>query len=448
MSIADRAAIEGALRVCDAALAANPDDFIARHNRAVELRRLDRPDEAFDEVERALRGGMAAPETALIRAHLLADLGRYAAAIDAYRALLDGYPDLIDAHETLSKLLPQVGRGDEALDSYRRALVRLPQSGLLWLSALGAAKNLRDAAQLLDWARQVEQRFGPDTLVAGLRAQALSWQGNDAAALDLLHRAVAVDPAHQPLHTTIAHVALKSGDPATARAAAMQAAQLAPEDQTAWALLSVALRLLGDPREHWLTDYDSHIGIVDLDGLDLPRIADALTCLHTTTAHPAEQSLRGGTQTRGDLFDKTTPEICDLRCEIDRAVTSFVGALPENPQHPFLRRNTRAVHYAGSWSVRLQSNGFHINHIHPAGWLSSACYIDLPPGVGQGDDTGALAFGMPDAELGLDLLPRRIVRPKVGQLVLFPSYFWHGTIPFESTMPRLTVAFDALPAIV
>ena len=30
-------------------------------------------------------------------------------------------------------------------------------------------------------------------------------------------------------------------------------------------------------------------------------------------------------------------------------------------------------------------------------------------------------------------------------LVLFPSYFWHGTVPFVSDQPRLTVAFDAVP---
>ncbi|HUL47329.1 MAG TPA: putative 2OG-Fe(II) oxygenase [Steroidobacteraceae bacterium] len=30
--------------------------------------------------------------------------------------------------------------------------------------------------------------------------------------------------------------------------------------------------------------------------------------------------------------------------------------------------------------------------------------------------------------------------------VLFPSYFWHGTVPFASEQPRLTVAFDVVPA--
>jgi hypothetical protein len=33
----------------------------------------------------------------------------------------------------------------------------------------------------------------------------------------------------------------------------------------------------------------------------------------------------------------------------------------------------------------------------------------------------------------------------VGTLVLFPSYFWHGTVPFSGKQTRLTVAFDAVP---
>jgi hypothetical protein len=37
------------------------------------------------------------------------------------------------------------------------------------------------------------------------------------------------------------------------------------------------------------------------------------------------------------------------------------------------------------------------------------------------------------------------VRPELGLLVLFPSYFWHGTLPFHSEQPRLTVAFDVVP---
>ena len=104
------------------------------------------------------------------------------------------------------------------------------------------------------------------------------------------------------------------------------------------------------------------------------------------------------------------------------------------------------VAFAGSWSVRLASEGFHVNHIHASGWLSSACYIALPPEVADGSDTaGALQFGAPDSAFGLDLAPRRVVAPAEGRLVIFPSYLWHGTLPFESETHRLTVAFDAVP---
>ncbi|MHB1589075.1 MAG: putative 2OG-Fe(II) oxygenase [Metallibacterium scheffleri] len=37
------------------------------------------------------------------------------------------------------------------------------------------------------------------------------------------------------------------------------------------------------------------------------------------------------------------------------------------------------------------------------------------------------------------------MRPAPGLLLLFPSYMWHGTVPFSGTRTRLTIAFDVLP---
>ena len=419
--------------------------LVDRHNAAIELRKAGRFEDALAEYEALIAAGLDAPETATMRAHLLGDLGRYDEAIEAYRAVIARQPAMIDAHETLAKLLPQIGRSDEALDSYRPALAQAPDRGALWVSALGMAKALRDYPQLLEWCDAVERQFGPDTLVATLRAQGLSATGHDGAALDLLRQSIAIEPGHQPLHTTLAHVALRMGDADLARSAAMQAAQIDPNDQSCWALLSVALRLLGDARETWLTDYEAHICTIDLAGFDRAAVAECLTALHTTSEHPSEQSLRGGTQTRGNLFDRKLPQIAALRTAIEARISDTLATLEHDPKHPFLRRNTGRAAFAGSWSARLRSSGFHINHIHHEGWLSSAAYIDLPPEVDGASDAGALAFGVPDADLGIDIPPRRVIRPRVGQLVLFPSYFWHGTIPFESSHPRLTVAFDALP---
>ena len=102
------------------------------------------------------------------------------------------------------------------------------------------------------------------------------------------------------------------------------------------------------------------------------------------------------------------------------------------------------MRFSGSWSVRLPGAGYHSNHIHPAGWLSSAFYVTLPP-AGEGR-AGWLKLGEPQAELGIDLAPFRHVEPRPGRLVLFPSTMWHGTVPFEAG-ERMTVAFDvARPA--
>ncbi|TFH48989.1 MAG: hypothetical protein E4H01_05215, partial [Lysobacterales bacterium] len=38
-----------------------------------------------------------------------------------------------------------------------------------------------------------------------------------------------------------------------------------------------------------------------------------------------------------------------------------------------------------------------------------------------------------------------LVKPQAGLLALFPSYFYHRTIPFDTTGRRISIAFDVLP---
>jgi hypothetical protein len=40
---------------------------------------------------------------------------------------------------------------------------------------------------------------------------------------------------------------------------------------------------------------------------------------------------------------------------------------------------------------------------------------------------------------------QRTIQPRAGQLILFPSYMLHGTVPFRSAQNRTTVAFDVAP---
>nr|WP_237219744.1 putative 2OG-Fe(II) oxygenase [Sphingomonas arenae] len=107
-----------------------------------------------------------------------------------------------------------------------------------------------------------------------------------------------------------------------------------------------------------------------------------------------------------------------------------------------LHARDRPIRFAGSWSVCLTGQGFHSQHVHPQGWISSALYVDLPARLDGSE--GWLTLGQPQDSLGSGLEPFRTVEPKVGRLVLFPSMMWHGTIPFAAG-ERLTTAFDIAP---
>lgn len=427
----------------------NAADLRHRHNRALELRAVGESAAALAEIEAAIRDGLVLPETLTARAHLLADLGRGSEAVEQYRAVAAAHPTFIQAQEALSRLLPQLGRRAEALDGFRSALARFPQSGPLWLAALIAATELDDAERLAEWGERGAHILGDYPEFAIARATAAARRGAIDSAIDTLRALLPRTPEPQPVHLHLAHALVAAGDPGGAEQHALSAAALAPEDQAAWALLTVIWRLRGDEREEWLADYDRLVMPIDLplSAGDIAQLVRVLDRLHVTREHPAEQSLRGGTQTRGILFDRREPELRHLADTIRAAIRKRLAALPPDPHHPFLGRRRADIAFAGSWSVRLGSTGRHVPHIHQAGWLSSALYLALPPEVAcGGDQSGALAFGMADERLGIALTPRRIERPRVGRLVLFPSYLWHGTLPFTSSAPRLTVAFDALPA--
>lgn len=86
------------------------------------------------------------------------------------------------------------------------------------------------------------------------------------------------------------------------------------------------------------------------------------------------------------------------------------------------------------------------------GVVSGVYYLNVPDSVGRDDDgqAGCLRFG----QSSLRIKGKReqsgylskTITPRAGTMVLFPSYFWHHTIPFESEDYRICVAFDAIPA--
>jgi len=176
-----------------------------------------------------------------------------------------------------------------------------------------------------------------------------------------------------------------------------------------------------------------------LSGIAIERIGGLLEF------DPIEQSLRGGTQTSQNLLMADHPAVAAFFQAVEGPIQAYRQAIGQGPDL-FRARNGAGHRVLGAWSVRLQPNGFHVDHIHPQGWISSACYIDVPAAIGDGEDhAGWLRFGAPPIPTRPSLEAEHLVRPEPGRLALFPSYMWHGTVPFGGDQPRMTIAFDIVP---
>jgi hypothetical protein len=236
---------------------------------------------------------------------------------------------------------------------------------------------------------------------------------------------------------------LRSGRPDEA-AAVVERWLKTPQAFAFWPYASILWRMLGDPRWDWLEGDQRFVGIYDIaDRLPpLDQLAATLRKLHTLSGQPLEQSLRGGTQTAGDIFTHIDPVLVQLREAVRDTVAEHAAQLPKrDPRHPLLGPPRSPILFSGGWSVRLREGGFHANHVHPMGWISSALYIVLPEDLGK-DEAGFLTIGDPEGPtLKLDIKPYRTIEPRPGRLALFPSYSWHGTRPFGKG-ERITVAFD------
>ena len=392
----------------------------------------------------------------------LQDLGRPDEAMTVARALVARRPDFAAGHETLAHLqwenAPASAQGTDPLEDFRSAAYAQLAHRELQLRYLRMLLATRRAEDALVWLDRLRGVFPGDVLLDWLAADALDMCGQlEEAGATYARLQPALGASSPAFLNSYARNAFRRGRPDLAATCATLALGLAPHDQEAWAHRGTAWRLAGDAREEWLFDYTRLVGEIDVElphrnsdptqGLDaLARVLDAM---HLARRPPVNQSVRMGSQTPGRLFGRRDPVIRDTAAAIEATVLRWLATLPEVPDHPFLARRRGGVRCVGSWSVRLTSSGHHANHIHNEGWLSSAFYVSLPPSVAnatEGSTNGWIQFGQPMSELGLALPPRRMIRPQRGRLLLFPSYMWHGTVPFEDTEPRLTVAFDMRPA--
>jgi len=429
----------------DAALRADPLRLTALHGRArVAMERGEQGASEF--YGRALERKPGDLDLLLGLAESLEAEGE-ARGLELLSDAVARNPNWVMGHEVLARMRSEAGEGAAFADHYRRSIEQRPDDRALHHSYWQSLARAERHGEALAALRDTRGRLAEDPAMLAMEAVLASESGDPAAALALIDRLD--DGSRVDLLFARGRVALRAGDAGAAETAFARLVALNPSVVGGWAHLDLAWRLTGDDRHHWLTGQPGLYGASDLglDAAEIARLADLLRGLHRARAHPIGQSLRGGTQTRGRLFSRSEPEIRRLREAITAAVADrFRGLPPRDDTHPLLKHRDAPVGIEGSWSVRLAAQGFHVNHIHPEGIMSSACYVALPPSLGsEATRDGWLELGRPPVELGLDLEPLASIEPRPGRLALFPSYLYHGTRPFRDG-ERLTIAFDVVPA--
>ncbi len=432
--------LEPALAALHRAASLAPEDPLTAHTLARATMEAGLPAASLFE-----RAGELAPMDGTVMLGHAATLHAEGRAGDAIAWLDDRlaqYPDWLPGHGAIARMRWAQGQGAESVASFRRALAALPRELTLWREFINFWIEGEQYETALETIEQARAAAGDTPMFLGMETVCRAELGQTEAADALFER---IGPQlHIALVVHKVRHLIRAGRIAEAATLA-ESRKGEPGSESLLPYLSLTWRLLGDHRWGWLEADPSLVGVYDIaDAVGpLDALAARLRALHLSTHQPIEQSLRGGTQTDGPLFARIEPEIRQLRAAIRQAVERHIAQLaPADPRHPVLSLGRAApVRFTGSWSVRLTGGGHHVNHVHPAGWFSSAFYVALPEsGMGGDGKAGWLTLGEA-SELGVGLPPIRAIEPKPGRLVLFPSTMWHGTRKFPAG-ERLTVAFD------
>jgi len=435
------------------AVAATPQDRIVWYNLAATLGDLAKDREAEDAARKAMALGLDAPEVHLVLGRALQGQRRYDEAEAAFCAATARRELFVEAHRNLAQLRwMRTGQLEAALEALDASLTKAPAD--VGLSVL----------------RSVVQEFAGDrfaayqTLTGALRRRpadlqlllAAAHMAGEVGEVDaMLTHALGAERLAPQLPQVLAALAeahLARGDGPSASVVAERLRLVAPLDQYGLALQSTAWRLTNDPRAKSLGAYPDLVrayvlptppGWNSLESF-LDALRKRLAECHDYRAHPLQQSLRGGSQVPS-LHQSDDPLFQAFFAQADKVVAQYLADLGPG-KDPLRSRMTGGYRFSGGWSVRLQPNGFHADHVHPQGWISSAFYLDLPSGVADAATReGWIRFGRPGCVTSPRLEAEHEVMPRTGMLVLFPSYMWHGTRPFSSPDHRLTMAFDVVP---
>src|SRR6185312_3818532 len=419
-----------ALDACRQALALAPEQPDMLALAGIVATELGEVEEGVAFYRRAIACKPDAAELHYNLGNALRRLERNDEAVAAYRRAASYRPDLVPVHNNLGSALQSLGRWDEAADAYRKAVALAP----------GAAELHRNLGIALEGAGRRRDAIGCYRRALGLAPDAGAYRNLATALLEEGEARATVETCDGWLKA----VALRS--------------ELGAVE--ALSLKAVALDELGDrDGARRLVDMDRFLRVIELTAppsgyASLKAFNAALAeqlMADPTLAVPTKRDPHyNGPQfrTTGELLEQPSGAMAALEGLIRREVDAYLATVARrDPSHPYLA-NPPPQWKAIAQATVLDNLGALAPHVHYSGYISGVYYVQIPDAIGAAADGQA-------GWLEVGRLPRRFHRvgkpeirafkPRESVMILFPSYFYHNTVPFQSAVPRISIAFDAMP---
>lgn len=358
-------------------------------------------------------------------------------------------------HHNLGVLLHARGRLEEAAQCFRRAIEADPDYAEAYKNLSQTYLELGEAGPALE-AGETAIAIDP-SYAAGQNAvgNALIRRGRDEEAIEAYRRAIEIRPDFVDALNNLGIALVVEGQPETAVETTEACLDVDPANVTALATQSVALNEAGETeRLSALVDFDNLLRPIRIepeppfDDIDAFNAALAQHVRTHPTLHwaPKHHATRNGRHS-GNLLAEPKGPVAHLEAGIEKSFRQYLEELPEDLDHPFLAGRPDGWEL-DMWALVLERQGYQVPHIHPTGWLSGCYYVEVDEAVSSEDDgsEGWIEFGRPQDIYQARQPPRvELVRPEEGLMVLFPSFFFHRTIPFAAETERICVAFDIRP---
>jgi len=359
--------------------------------------------------------------------------------------------------------LYQLGRIDEAGAAFAQAIAQDPKSPTAlahlghWLADHGdtEAASRRYAEALALAPRHAIALLG--------RGELTQSQTRPLQALGDFETALAANPGSRDAFMHLVQVLIELGRIDDALVHVTRLLKRNPSDCGALAILAVLERERGNFQlADELLDLDA---LVFEDWLDPPADGTSLEHLcHLAAEHvtshtslirsPRSHATVAGGHT-GELLMEPKGPIGEIESQLEARLRELFARLPETSAHPWLEHRPTQI-TINAWGVVLTEGGHQVPHIHPEAWLSGVLYVALPVPPATGGSPGSsgvdseypgwLEFGTVDPRLAAKEIPKtRFIRPELGKLVLFPSFFYHRTVAFSGPGQRVSIAFDVIP---